>query len=32
MKRNPWIRLTHRWLFVAFTVTVIADIAALAAN
>jgi hypothetical protein len=30
MNRNNWIRQTHRWLSIAFTVTVIANFVALA--
>ena len=30
MKWNEWIRQTHRWLSIAFTVTVIANFVALA--
>ena len=30
MKWNDWIRQTHRWLSIAFTVTVIANFIALA--
>ena len=30
MKWNNWTRLTHRWLSIAFTVTVIANFVALA--
>jgi hypothetical protein len=30
MNRNNWIRQTHRWLSIAFTVTVIANFIALA--
>ena len=30
MKWNDWIRQTHRWLSIAFTVTVIANFVALA--
>jgi hypothetical protein len=30
MNWNHWIRQTHRWLSIAFTVTVIANIAAIA--
>jgi hypothetical protein len=30
MKWNSWIRQTHRWLSIAFTVTVIANFVALA--
>ena len=30
MKRNEWVRQTHRWLSIAFTVTVIANFVALA--
>ena len=30
MKWNHWIRQTHRWLSIAFTVTVIANFIALA--
>ncbi|HSD30324.1 MAG TPA: hypothetical protein VLB49_00295 [Gemmatimonadales bacterium] len=29
MKSNTWIRQVHRWLAIAFTVTVIVNIAAL---
>ena len=29
MKWNHWIRQTHRWLAIAFTVTVIANFAAM---
>ena len=30
MNRNKWVRPTHRWLSIAFTVTVIANFVALA--
>jgi hypothetical protein len=30
VKRNEWVRQTHRWLSIAFTVTVIANFVALA--
>ena len=30
MNRNKWVRPTHRWLYIAFTVTVIANFVALA--
>jgi hypothetical protein len=30
MTRNQWIRQTHRWLSVAFTVTVLANFVAMA--
>ena len=30
MKWNEWIRQTHRWLSIAFTITVIANFVALA--
>ncbi len=30
MKWNEWVRQTHRWLSIAFTVTVIANFVALA--
>ena len=30
MNRNNWIRQTHRWLSIAFTVTIIANFVALA--
>ena len=30
MNWNTWIRQTHRWLAIAFTVTVIANVVALA--
>ena len=30
MSRNTWVRQTHRWLSLAFTVTVIANFVALA--
>jgi cellulose synthase/poly-beta-1,6-N-acetylglucosamine synthase-like glycosyltransferase len=30
MNGNKWIRQTHRWLSIAFTVTVIANFAAMA--
>ena len=32
MNWNPWIRQTHRWLSIAFTVTVIANFVALASG
>ena len=32
MKWNKWIRQTHRWLSVAFTVTVIANIVVMSAK
>jgi hypothetical protein len=30
LNRNKWVRQTHRWLSIAFTVTVIANFIALA--
>jgi len=30
MKWNPWIRRTHRWLSIAFTLSVIANFVAMA--
>ena len=30
MNRNEWVRQTHRWLSIAFTVTVIANFVAMA--
>ena len=32
MNWNKWVRQTHRWLSIAFTVTVIANIVALSAG
>ena len=29
MKRNTWVRQTHRWLSIAFTTTVIANFVAM---
>lgn len=32
MRWNTWIRQTHRWVSIAFTLTVVANIVALAAG